>query len=172
MLSPPGNLADRLHGLLYRLPAPLHRTALRLAHALRRCWWMAARPQIQGCRVIALDAAGRVMLVRHAYGSNRWMPPGGGVKPGEDPVLAGAREFEEEIGCRLEGARLLTSTLRNLHGAGDLVHVVIGTSQGAPRPDLRELTEAAWFALDALPRDISPALAERLPEWARAWSAP
>ena len=133
---------------------------------------MVARPQIEGCRVIALDARGRVLLVRHAYGSRAWMPPGGGVKTGEDPVLAGAREFEEEIGCRLEGAREVTTTLDTLHGAGNLVHIITGTTQGTPQPDGREIAEAQFFALDALPPDLAPTLAERLPHWARGQAAP
>ena len=133
---------------------------------------MVARPRIEGCRVIALNHAGQVLLVRHAYGSRAWMPPGGGVKPGEDPVLAGCREFEEEIGCRLMGAGKVGTTLDNLHGAGNLVHVITGTCHGTPRPDGREIAEARFFALDALPQDLASGLAERLPQWAMATPAP
>ena len=164
--------ADHLHDLLFRLPPPLHRAALRCAHAIRCCWWQITRPRIEGCRVIALDGGGRVLLVRHAYGSPMWMPPGGGLKPGEDPVLAGSREFEEEIGCWLEGGHALTTTLDNLHGAGNLVHVITGTCHGTPRPDGREIIAAQFFALNALPADLAPTLAERLPLWAAGRCGP
>lgn len=151
--------------LLHHLPAPLHRLLLRLAHALRCTWWQLARPRIEGCRVIAMDAAGRVLLVRHAYGSPKWMPPGGGLGRGEDPVLAGSRELEEEVGCRLEQPREVDTTFDNLHGAGNLVHIILGTTSGAPRPDGREIAEAGFFALDALPADLAGNLAEQLPLW-------
>ena len=156
----------RIDALLNRLPAPLHRGALRLAHALRRVWWRMASPQIQGSRVVALDAEGRVLLVRHAYGSPLWMPPGGGLSRGEDPVLAGVREFEEETGCALSGARLVAITNDRLHGARSRVSVLAGRTSGTPRPDQREIAEAAFFPLDALPEDLARGLAQALPRWA------
>ena len=126
-----------------------------------------ARPRIEGSRVIAVDATGRVLLVRHAYGSRAWMPPGGGLKHGEDPVLAGARELWEEIGCRLDHAREVTLLTENLHGASNYVHIILGTTADTPRPDRREIAEAGFFALDALPQDLGRGLAETLPRWAK-----
>jgi 8-oxo-dGTP pyrophosphatase MutT (NUDIX family) len=87
--------------VLHLIPPPLHRAALRLAHALRKVWWRVGKPRLNGCRVLARDADGRVLLVRHCYGSGRWMLPGGGMKRGEDPLLAAERELLEEVGCRL-----------------------------------------------------------------------
>ena len=95
--------------MLHLIPAPAHRAALRLAHALRRRWWRLRGARLAGCRVLALDAAGRVLLVRHSYGSDLWMPPGGGLARGEDAVAAAVRELREETGCRLVGAHLLKS---------------------------------------------------------------
>ena len=153
--------------MLGLLPAPLHRASLRLAHALRRGWWRLARPHIEGCRVIALDATGRVLLVRHAYGSQAWMPPGGGLKHGEDAALAGVRELWEEIGCRLDQARDVGLLTENLHGASNHVHIILGTTADTPRPDHREIAEAAFFALEALPQDLASGLAQALPRWVK-----
>lgn len=158
-------LQHRIEALMALLPPVLHRMALRRAHHLRTLWWRVRRPQIEGVRVLALDAQGRVLLVRHSYGPDSWMPPGGGVATGEDPLPAGARELFEELGCTLTGARLADTILDNLHGAGNRVHVIIGQCEGTPEPDRREIVAAEFFALEALPANLARGLAERLPLW-------
>lgn len=60
--------------------------------------WRLFRPRLDGVRVLAIDSTGRVLLVRHSYGTPRWMAPGGGLRPGEDPILAAGRELAEETG--------------------------------------------------------------------------
>lgn len=147
------------------LPAPAHRAGLRIAHAVRLRWWRLTKPQLVGCRVIALDADHRVLLIRHSYGHDRWMLPGGGMKPGEDPVAAGSRELSEEAGCALHGARVV-ARFDTVHlGAPNRVHVIAGRAVGEVRADGREITHAAFFALDALPDHAVQGLAERLAEW-------
>lgn len=52
-------------------------------------------------RVICLDAADRVLLLRWrdpADGRWLWEPPGGGIDPGETPLVAARRELTEETG--------------------------------------------------------------------------
>ncbi len=151
------------------LPAPLHRVGLRGAHALRRVWWRLRRSRGSGCRVLAQDAQGRVLLVRHSYGARDWMPPGGAMEAGEDPLAAAARELGEELGCTLKAPRVVAAiadTLRGSgHGSGGLVHIVVGQAAGTPRPDNREVVAAEFFAPDALPSDISPYLARKIPLW-------
>ncbi|MBB3955051.1 NUDIX domain-containing protein [Novosphingobium sediminicola] len=151
--------------ILAHLPAPLHRIALRGAHRVRKAWWRVRRPSLEGCRILALDEAGRVLLVRHSYGSPDWMPPGGGMKRGEDPIRAALRELFEELGCGLTNPRLADVAQDTLHGAGNKVHIVIGQCLGTPRPDLREITHAVFFAPDDLPEDLLPALRGRIEVW-------
>ena len=115
--------------------------------------------------MLALDAQGRVLLVRHAYGPPKWMPPGGGMKRGEDPIPASQRELAEELGCTLANPRVVAVTLDTLHGAGNMVHIIAGACLGTPTPDQREIIEARFFAPDALPADIARGLAESLPRW-------
>jgi hypothetical protein len=55
--------------MLHLIPAPLHRAGLRLAHVVRRHWWRLAKVKLNGCRIFAFDEAGRVLLIRHSYGS-------------------------------------------------------------------------------------------------------
>lgn len=152
--------------MLHLIPPPLHRAALRLAHGLRKRWWRVRKPRLQGCRVLAIDEAGRVLLIRHSYGSGQWMPPGGGVRRGEAPVAAAVRELREETGCGIEAPAQVAMVVEALHGAGNAVHVIAGRAHGTLKPDGREVIEAAFFALDTLPGDMPAGLRAQLPGWA------
>ncbi|MBW8752770.1 MAG: NUDIX domain-containing protein [Sphingomonadales bacterium] len=161
--------------MLHLIPRPLHRAAYRLAHALRKVWWRLARPRVAGCRVLAFDGEGRVLLVRHSYGTGNWMAPGGGLRRGEDPLRAGPRELREETGCGLAGVWPVALVEEPLKGATNVVHVVAGSAIGAPVPDGREVIEAAFFAPEALPARMSDLLRRDLPGWltlARTAQAP
>lgn len=157
--------------MLHLIPAPAHRTAFRLAHGLRKLWWRLRRPRLYGCRVIARDDAGRVLLVRHSYGSGRWMLPGGGHKRGEDALAAAAREFAEETGCMLLGAREIAVTREPLFGAVNQVHVIAGTCSGVPHADGREIVAAQFFDPEALPDTCAAPLRAALPAWLTAAGA-
>jgi len=154
--------------MLHLIPAPLHRTGLRLAHALRKRWWRLRKPQLRGCRVLALDGGGRVLLVRHAYGSGKWMAPGGGLGRREDPVAGARRELREEVGCALADPVELILSEEPLQGATNVVHIVVGRTSDVPRADGREIVEAAFFALDALPANMPPPLRAAISGWVEA----
>lgn len=151
--------------MLLLIPPGLHRLALRGADSLRRGWWRLRRPLLLGCRVMAFDGDGRLLLVRHSYGSGRWMLPGGGIARGEDPLGAALRELAEEAGCTLLEARQFHMVEEPLSGATNRVHLVTGRIEEVPRADGREIVALDLFALDALPPDLSPALAAGLGEW-------
>ena len=155
--------------MLHLIPAPLHRTTLRFAHRLRKRLWRMRKRRVIGCRVLALDHAGRVLLVRHSYGSGQWMPPGGGIGRGEAPIAAAGRELREETGCRLDAAAQVALVVEALHGVGNVVHVIAGRATGEVKPDGREVIEAAFFALDALPGEMSAGLRADLPGWVAAY---
>lgn len=144
------------------IPAPLHRWLLRGANLLRAAWWRWRRPLTLGVSIIARDGAGRVLLIRQSYGSRDWNLPGGGIRSGEDPAKAAAREFAEELGCPVTEVALLTIRDEALHGATNRVHVFTASLAGDPRPDLREVIAAQLFPLNALPRDLGRRARERL----------
>jgi len=144
------------------LPPPLHRSALRLAHRLRVLWWRWRRPLVEGVCIIARDGAGRVLLIRQSYGRGGWTLPGGGIRRGEDPAHAAAREFAEELRCALTALTLLAVREENLHGARNRVHLFAARLEGEPRPDGREVVAARLFDLKELPPGVSELARRRL----------
>jgi 8-oxo-dGTP pyrophosphatase MutT (NUDIX family) len=157
--------------MLYLIPAPAHRMILRIADGVRRRWWFMRRPRLSGCRVLAFDAEGRVLLVRHSYGNGAWMPPGGGLQKGEDPLGAAQRELREETGCTLHWAVHIELAEELLHGAGNAVHVIAGDTFDPPLADGREIVEARFFACHELPEPMPRLFRARLPDWITAATA-
>ncbi|CDO35723.1 MutT/nudix family protein [Novosphingobium sp. KN65.2] len=147
------------------MPAPLHRGLYRLAHGVRRMLWTLRRPTVEGVRVLAFNAQGHLLMQRHSYGSDDWMFPGGGMDRGEHPLAASERELREETGCRLTGAREIQTVVEDLFGATNIVHVVIGRTDSTPVPDGREVIEAGFFPLDALPEPMTQDLRQGLQVW-------
>jgi len=141
--------------MLRLLPRPLHRLALRLGDRLRKQWWRRFHPKLHGCCVIALDEAGRVLLVRHSYGSSEWSFPTGSIKRGEHPERAARREFTEETGAVIAELRTLSIVRDDLFGARHIQHVFVGLVEGGARADGREIAELEFFAIDTLPRQVS-----------------
>ncbi|MBU6268634.1 MAG: NUDIX domain-containing protein [Sphingomonadales bacterium] len=147
------------------VPKPVHRAALRVADGLRRGWWRLRKPVVMGCRVVARDADGRVLLIRQSYGTPLWVLPAGGMKRGEDPLDTAARELAEETACVLAEARFAEIVIEPLAGTLNHVHVVTGRALGMARADGREVIAVGFFAPEALPGDVHPRVAAMLPRW-------
>lgn len=157
--------------MLRLIPPFAHRVGLRLAHAVRVRWWRVRKPALAGCRVVAVDGQGRVLLIRHSYGSGKWMLPGGGLARREDPVAGAIRELFEETRCRLTRPRVVERPTEDLHGARNTVHVVAGSTADTPLADGREVIEACFFSVDDLPASLAAGLADALPRWITAAEA-
>jgi ADP-ribose pyrophosphatase YjhB (NUDIX family) len=138
------------------------RLVLRLFHL----WFLLSRPMTLGVRAIVIDEQKRVLLVRHTYIPG-WHLPGGGVERGETLLAALARELAEEGNIVLEEEPRLHGMFFNKaisprdHVA---VYVVTRFRQSGPHVGDREIAEARFFELDALPEGVSRATRARLAE--------
>lgn len=137
--------------MLRLIPARLHRAFLPLGFLLRKTYLHVRRPQVRGVCVFIEDEKGRVLLIRQSYGTRAWTVPAGGAKPAEAPEPAIRREMREELGCELEALELLCAVDDLLHGAPHRVWVFRARAVSEPSPDLREVVEVRWFALEDLP---------------------
>jgi ADP-ribose pyrophosphatase YjhB (NUDIX family) len=141
----------------------------RLIGKLARGYWMVRRPSSKGVRALVLDGADRVALVKHTYLPD-WYLPGGGVKRREAFGAALARELREEIGLadfrmeRILGIYSNGSEHKDDHVAIFVVRTLTPAAE-IRAADRFEIEAAQWFALDALPADISPASLRRIEEW-------
>lgn len=158
--------------MLSGLPPPIHRALLRTAHRIRITLWGWLGTEVHGCNALAFDRHGRLLLVRHSYQNpQHWMLPGGGLGRREDPVAAAARELVEETGCRLNNAHWFATDVMAIRGGWrNRVELVAGVTDDEPRADRRELEEARFFALDALPPMAGQSVVQRISLW-RDWRA-
>jgi ADP-ribose pyrophosphatase YjhB (NUDIX family) len=159
--------------ILPRLPARLHRLALRYGRSalmiLRRLYYS---PR-QGCAVIVQNEEGHVLLVRHTYCEpETWMLPAGKMKPKEAPLKAARRELNEEIKCDLVSCALIEFEDTEFWGRRHTTFIVGGLTHVTPEPDLREISEAAFFPLSDLPRSTNLPTLARLERWQLRRSIP
>jgi 8-oxo-dGTP pyrophosphatase MutT (NUDIX family) len=134
------------------VPVPVRRVAYRVAHMLLRVYWRVARPHTRGVKCVVREGDA-VVFVRHAYGDRRqWELPGGGIKRGEDPRDAAAREAREELGLDLAEWRTLGTV--EVYGYGRQTTISCFEALSPRRAltvDAGEIAEARWCPLAAPP---------------------
>jgi 8-oxo-dGTP pyrophosphatase MutT (NUDIX family) len=142
---------------------PIH-LAYIVAQRLRVAWRRALQIKTRGVKAVVLKD-GCVLLIRHSYqAADTYMLPGGGVDRGETAIQGGIREVREETGCTLVNTREHGLFISNAEGWPDHITVVVGETSDHPKADGRELLEATFFPLDALPTNVSPASLRRIIE--------
>lgn len=133
---------------------------------LLHVYWRFSRGLTLGVRAAVLDGEGRVFLIRHTYATG-WHFPGGGVEVGETALEAVGRELREEARIEIEGEPRLHGVFFNDRVSRRdhvVVYVVTAFRVIEPKRPDREIAEARFFPLDALPQDLTRGTAVRLGE--------
>lgn len=123
-----------------------------------------------------IDDEGRILLIRRAD-NGLWAMPGGALEVGETPAEGVLREAFEESGVRAEAVALVgvfdsrlckTASRHHLYQFVFLCHPTNGHEAEMPT-HAAETLGAAWFSEDALPDDLDPGHAVRIPHAYRIW---
>ena len=138
----------------------------RLRHVAFHKYFYFTRGLTLGVRGMALDAQGQVFLIRHTY-VRGWHLPGGGVEIGETLRQSLDRELEEEGNIEIIGAPQLLGVYFNGHASRRdhvAVYVIRNFRQSAPKIADREIAEAGFFPLAALPQGTTQGTRARISE--------
>jgi 8-oxo-dGTP diphosphatase len=79
------------------------------------------------------DSSGRILLVRHGYGSKQWSTPGGRIEPGESPIGVYAKPYRDDLVLSF--------------------HAMIVS--GIPRACPPEISDAVFCSRDSLPSQLA-----------------
>jgi len=128
-------------------------------------WFRLTRGSTLGVRAVVLDAAGKVLLVKHSYAPG-WILPGGGVERGETAYDAVRREVQEEAGIVIEGEPALHGIFANHQQfMGDhLACFLIRRYRQEPFRPSREIAAAQFFAPAELPAGTTGGTKRRIAE--------
>jgi ADP-ribose pyrophosphatase YjhB (NUDIX family) len=106
-----------------------------------------------GAAAVAVDRAGRVLLVEDCHeGERHFALPGGSVESGETPREAAARELAEECGVAAVVGDLLGVYVSMAYALTSFVFLATVADDVELRPDTSEVLGASWWDPQRLPQ--------------------
>ncbi|MFK7902094.1 MAG: NUDIX domain-containing protein [Nitratireductor sp.] len=129
-------------------------------------WFRLTRPMTLGVRIIVLNDAKAVLLVKHGYVKG-WHLPGGGVEVGQSGVDTVEAELFEETGLVCKSPPNLLGVFANKKASKRdhvLLYKVDDWQEARAFKPNREIKEIGFFKLDALPSGTTQATKARLEE--------
>lgn len=125
-----------------------------------------------------IDEDGRILLIRRSD-NGKWAMPGGALEVGETPAEGVLREALEETGVTCEivalvgvhdSRRIGAETPHHLYMFSFLCRPVSGHDLQNEPPTANEILDRRWFHKDALPENLDPGHATRIPQAFRVWN--
>jgi ADP-ribose pyrophosphatase YjhB (NUDIX family) len=133
---------------------------------LMHLYWRFSRGLTLGVRGMAIDADGRIFLVKHSYIPG-WHLPGGGVEARESMREALDRELMEEGNIEILQVPRLFAIYHNRSVSGRdhvALFVIDAFTQGTPPQPNAEIVAHGFFARDDLPPDTTAGTRARIAE--------
>ena len=139
----------------------------KILRKLFHIFFLFTRPMTLGVRVVVENEKGEVLLVKHTYVEG-WYLPGGGVETSETMAQTATKELREEVGFEILSEPELLGIYKN-SAASKRDHVALYRAQKwreieSFKPN-REIAEIGFFAVDALPDDITKGNLKRIHEF-------
>ena len=139
---------------------------MQILYRVRKTAFRVFRVRTRGAKVMVFNPAGELLLIRNSYGrTHLWVLPGGGIGRRETPEAAGAREVKEEVGLEATELTRVSEHFNGAEGKRDTIFLFTAQADGTPTIDNLEVEEARFFALNALPENVSTATLRRIAEY-------
>jgi 8-oxo-dGTP diphosphatase len=108
-----------------------------------------------GSAAFVRNGGGRVLLVRHTYGRLNWELPGGASEPAETLEETALRELREETGLMGRAVSLAGLYYKREDDSHHAVFHCEIDGGAEPAPTSSEVSAAAFWPVEELPRPIS-----------------
>lgn len=143
---------------------PLWRIFMKFYRLLKNSIYSLISKRTIGARILQIKD-NKILLVKHTYQPG-WYTIGGTVEPGESQLETVIRELKEETGITLlNSPKLFSVYYSNIEKRDDYISLYIGGDFTQEKNFSEEILEKAWFPLDNLPEETTPATKRRIAEY-------